>query len=94
MHVSSPNPKSNYELSTTFFLEDEEFFEAINSFISLSNNLHLGSLIACLQGPHKLIGAPYNIISLVKVINPFQIISSLITDKYSVDFGSMVTAIT
>jgi hypothetical protein len=74
MHVSSPNPKINHDLSTTFFLEDEEFCEATTCFTGLSDNLHLGSPIDCLQGPNNSIGAISDTISLDKVINPSQII--------------------
>jgi hypothetical protein len=91
MHVSSPNPKRNHDLSTTFFPEDEELFEATTSFNDSSDNLHLGSPIHCWQGPNNSIGAPSNIISLDKVITPSQIRSSLITDRDIMDSSSMMT---
>jgi hypothetical protein len=91
MHVSSPKPKRNHEISTTFFPEDKEFFEATTSFNDSSDNLHLGSPIHYWQGPNNSIGAPSNIISLDKVITPSQIRSYLITDRDIRDSSSMMT---
>jgi hypothetical protein len=53
MHVSSPKPKINHEISATFFAEDEEFFDSTTLFNGLSGNLHLGSPIDYWQGPNN-----------------------------------------
>jgi hypothetical protein len=71
--ISSPIHERNHFPSIKSFLDDEEFFEAIMYFSSLSGNLHLGSLINYLQFPNHSIGALSDSISLETIIIPSQL---------------------
>jgi hypothetical protein len=73
-----------------FFREDEEFFEFMTSFISLSDNQHLGFPIDYLQGPNCSIDAPSNSGSLGTIIISSQIGLSLVTNIDYVESNSMV----